>query len=943
MIERYPEAADALATEGILWDVDDPKLSVAIQIKYERLVTENTSLRAEALTDWLQTEGFSVETTDGMPVIYATLPKQAILTLEKRDDVARIFAADSKITPASDIGVQTSRAPVVWNRGYNGNGVNLAILETGNIGGNAANCMSIVATRTAGSQTGHKNRVAAVAACNNGSLPGMASGASVVDAGHNGSASDAVEALKWATNTSSSTRSNIVNESEQVESDSDLHLLDHAYDYWIRLRNFTAVIAAGNDTDNVTTPAVAYNVIAVGNVDDSNTSTWADDAIYSTSNYIDPSTGTDKPEVAAPGSFINTVDGEQTGTSFAAPQVAGLSAILIQRNSNLSIRPTAVKAIIMASAVHNVEGDSANSDKDGAGSIDVALADWIAQTRGTTGVCTQPCWWDIATTNSTPAVSGYVDRTFQATEGEHIRVAIAWFSEADTPTESSADALKRNFDLQIFNPDNTTTAASATSSVNNFEVVEFTASQTGQFKIRVHRNAGGDGGNETSTNMLGIAWVKDATYLPDVRNNTNVSTIYVRNNDVNQRTVQITYLNPNGSHKNNLYYNIARNALIAATSPTNWQGSAIVDGGESIIAVVRNSASGIATFDNAFTSLYNNSDYAFEQAATILYAPAIYNNIFSGLNSLIYLQNTSSSSNPVTVTFYGRAGYGNNSAGLTLSGGGSGVISTSVFGSNPWVGSAKISASQPIAVKIYESQGGGTTRSFNASAAGRSLMYVPAAYRTYGATNFNSGLVIQNLSGGNTNVAITYCQRDFTGCVIATPKAVGALQAFGINVLTEPLLTRTPNWTGSVKIVSTPVAPLAAAVTNSNNVGGYDFNANNIANLRYRVITLPYVAKAAGPTGNERTTGYTIRNINGSPITVRIKYYNTNGTLKDDSRFTSPVNFITGEVKGYHQGSDSFLSNGWEGSVVLESSGDIIAMMREDTSTTTAGYNGIPR
>ena len=945
VIARYPAAGKALAESGVLWDVDDPQLSVAIQVEFERLITENTVLRSEALSAWLQADGFSPETISGMPVVQVKLPKRLILAVAQREDVARIDAADGVVEPASDIGVQTDRAPVVWNRGYTGTGVRVAILEHGNINGNAANCITIAATRTGTTPLtfGHKNRVAAVAACNNSVLRGMASGASIVDAGHNNSISDIIEALKWATDPNSSTRAYVVNESESIESDGNLHHLDHAYDYWVRIRNFTAVIAAGNNTTNVRTPAVAYNVIAVGNVDDKNTTAWADDAMNSTSARDNPTTGVQKPEVAAPGTAINTVDGEDTGTSYAAPQVAGLSAILIQRNSNLSFKPTAIKAIIMASALHNVEGNSVSSAVDGAGSIDVAMADWIAQTSGTTAACAQPCWWQIPVNNSTPAAGSYVERTFSATRGERIRVAIAWFSDADPPTETSADTLRRNFDLLVLNPDGST-ADLAVSTVNNFEVVEFRASQTGIFKIRATRNSSGDGGNEPFENIVGMAWVKDATYLPDVRNNTTVSTIYIRNNDVNQRLVNVTYLNADGTHKQTDLYNINGNGVVPATPPGSWNGSAIIEGAEGIVAVVRNSASGTSTFDNAFTSLYNHSDYAFEQAATVLYAPAIYNNIFSGLNSLIYVQNTSSVDNlGVTVNFYGRAGYGNNNTSLTLAKGGSGVVSTSVFGSNPWVGSAVISASRPLAVKIYESQGSGTTRSFNASAAGRSLMYVPAAYRTYGATNFNSGLVIQNLSGGSTNVGITYCNRDFTNCVTATPKAVSALSAFGVNVVTEPVLTRTPNWTGSVKVESTPAAPLAVAVTNSINGGGYDFNANNISNLRYRVITLPYVARVVGPSGSERTTGYTIRNIHGSPITVRIKYYNMDGTLKDASRFNTPVSFATGEVIGYHQGSDAFLANGWEGSVVLESTGDIIAMVREDTTTTTAGYNGIPR
>ena len=150
------------------------------------------------------------------------------------------------------------------------------------------------------------------------------------------------------------------------------------------MRKFTAVIAASNQDvfnpgNNVASPANAYNVIAVGNVDDKKSAAWADDEMNSTSAHVNPTTGVQKPEVVAPGTSIDTVASVGTGTSFAAPQVAGLAAILMQRHGNLKFSPTAVKSILMASAVHNIEGNSVASNKDGAGSIDAALADWMAQ------------------------------------------------------------------------------------------------------------------------------------------------------------------------------------------------------------------------------------------------------------------------------------------------------------------------------------------------------------------------------------------------------------------------------------------------------------------------------------------------------------------------------------------------------------------------------------
>lgn len=204
---------------------------------------------------------------------------------------------------------------------------------------------------------------------------------------------DAISALEWATEPSPSPHARVVNWSASFQNDRKLQFSDRAYDYWIRERTFTGIKSAGNQNTgnpagNVTSPGKGYNMITVGNFNDQNNAAWADDEMWHTSAYINPDTDIEKPEVAAPGRHINTVAGQDTGTSFAAPQVAGLAALLIDRNSNLQYYPTAVKAAIMASAVHNIEGDSTLSSKDGAGGIDAPLADWIAQKRGTvTG------WW----------------------------------------------------------------------------------------------------------------------------------------------------------------------------------------------------------------------------------------------------------------------------------------------------------------------------------------------------------------------------------------------------------------------------------------------------------------------------------------------------------------------------------------------------------------------
>ena len=144
----------------------------------------------------------------------------------------------------------------------------------------------------------------------------------------------------------------------------DRHADGLVHDRW-RLFVKSAGNRGGGDS-RVTSPGNGYNVLAVGNVDLHGTAARADDTMASTSSSVDPTStqgDREKPEVSAPGSDIrmlssgNPWSGQiNSGTSFAAPMVAGTAARLIQRKPYLGIWPEQLRAILMASATNNVEG-----------------------------------------------------------------------------------------------------------------------------------------------------------------------------------------------------------------------------------------------------------------------------------------------------------------------------------------------------------------------------------------------------------------------------------------------------------------------------------------------------------------------------------------------------------------------------------------------------------
>jgi len=236
----------------------------------------------------------------------------------------------------------------------------------------------------------------------------------------------------------------------------------------------------------------------------------------------------EKPEVVAVGADVTVLANNNAfhtvwGTSIAAPQVAGLAALLIDRNSSLSTWPEASRAIIMASATHNIEGPSiivrGEGDlRDGAGAINADLADTVAQLRADTSTtCQVLCWWGHSIDNSSFPIGTNLERTFYAKEGDWIRVAIAWWAHADTPGNNySFDRLDTDLDLRIKDPNNQYISnVSSLSWDNNYEMVEFVAPQTGEYKIAVRKVRA-----DEPANYIGIAFVRlYRVYIPVVLKN----------------------------------------------------------------------------------------------------------------------------------------------------------------------------------------------------------------------------------------------------------------------------------------------------------------------------------------------------------------------------------------------------------------------------------------
>jgi subtilisin family serine protease len=134
-----------------------------------------------------------------------------IKILAERDDVGVIFLSEGgKRVPFLNSAIPTNLAPVVWERGNDGTGVKIAILDDDNVDftSDSAECPSGTnncfqhpgAVRRAMYGEGwHATLVASAAASNHPTYRGMAPGATIMSAGIQGpNRQDDVDALVWA-------------------------------------------------------------------------------------------------------------------------------------------------------------------------------------------------------------------------------------------------------------------------------------------------------------------------------------------------------------------------------------------------------------------------------------------------------------------------------------------------------------------------------------------------------------------------------------------------------------------------------------------------------------------------------------------------------------------------------------------------------------------------
>lgn len=294
--------------------------------------------------------------------------------IQQDPNVARIVE-DRLVRTSLSTSVPVIGAPSVHTSGINGQGIKVCIVDTGVDDTHPAlnpliaeiNYVPVTSTNNANDDNGHGTHVAGIVASKDTTYRGVAPNASlmaakVLDSDGTGSLADVIAGIDWCVTNGAdvinlSLGYNDINDNP-FPGTCDTHL-DAIEVNDAVAAGVVVAVASGNDfaVNGVSSPACASGAIAVGAVTDADARTPFSnegpqlDVVAPGAPVTSPvPTGTcydppgSDPPICHPSGF-NTLQ----GTSMATPHVAGLAALILDKNSNLT--PTQVRAAIENNAL----------------------------------------------------------------------------------------------------------------------------------------------------------------------------------------------------------------------------------------------------------------------------------------------------------------------------------------------------------------------------------------------------------------------------------------------------------------------------------------------------------------------------------------------------------------------------------------------------------------
>lgn len=308
----------------------------------------------------------------------ATLPVAAINALAKNPNIKQI-QLDGEMKATLDLSKAAANYEATWASGYTGAGVTIAIVDTGiaphpDFEGRLVAFKDFVNGNTDFyDDNGHGTHCAGDAAGNgfmsNGDYKGPAYeanlvGVKVLNRRGSGTFSDIIAGVQWCIDNKNTYSIDIVSMSlggtatVSYTQDSVCQAVEAAWN-----AGLVVLVSAGNegpDAGTIGTPGIDPMIITVGATNDAQTATPSDDYVVSFSSRGPTIDGLTKPDVVAPGTYImstkNDRNGtwrrgyyqEMSGTSMATPIAAGIVALMLDANPNMT--PDQIKSKLMSTA-----------------------------------------------------------------------------------------------------------------------------------------------------------------------------------------------------------------------------------------------------------------------------------------------------------------------------------------------------------------------------------------------------------------------------------------------------------------------------------------------------------------------------------------------------------------------------------------------------------------
>ena len=357
-----------------------------------KLIIESRSRGSDQITRLVEsTQGQIHREFKSMPALAVEVKGSSLEELARNRFIKRIWH-DAPVRTALDVAVPTSGGSQAQEQGFTGKGIVVAVIDTGiyphpDLTTPTNRILAwkdfINGSLSPYDDNGHGTHVAGIIAGNGqvskGQYRGMAPeaklvGIKVMNADGVGDTSTLIAAIEWCIANLSSLNIRVINlslGSTAQESYRNDPLCRVATTAW---RNGILVCAAagneGPEAGTINSPGISPWVITVGNIDDQQTLVSDDDRLNPTSSRGPTIDQLQKPDLIAPGTNITSLSNQGgyrslSGTSMAAPMVAGAAAQILQKMP--TAKPDQLKKILQRSALDRGLGP----DLQGAGELNL--------------------------------------------------------------------------------------------------------------------------------------------------------------------------------------------------------------------------------------------------------------------------------------------------------------------------------------------------------------------------------------------------------------------------------------------------------------------------------------------------------------------------------------------------------------------------------------------